>query len=36
MRKLSVFNLMTLDGYLAGQGVDLSWHNVDAEFQEYA
>jgi dihydrofolate reductase len=36
MRKLSVFNLMTLDGYIAGQGGDISWHNVDEEFQELA
>ena len=36
MRKLGVFNLVTLDGYFAGQDGDISWHNVDAEFQEYA
>jgi dihydrofolate reductase len=36
MRKLSVFNLMTLDGYIAGQDGDISWHNVDKEFQELA
>jgi dihydrofolate reductase len=36
MRKLSVFNLMTLDGYIAGPGGDISWHNVDEEFQELA
>ncbi len=36
MRKLIVFNLMTLDGYFAGQDGDISWHNVDAEFQELA
>ena len=36
MRKLTVFNLMTLDGYIAGQGGDISWHNVDEEFQELA
>jgi dihydrofolate reductase len=36
MQKLSVFNLVTLDGYFAGQNGDISWHNVDAEFQEYA
>ena len=28
MRKLTVFNLMTLDGYIAGQGGDISWHTV--------
>jgi dihydrofolate reductase len=36
MRKLNVFNLVTLDGYFAGQGGDISWHNVDDEFQELA
>lgn len=36
MQKLGVFNLVTLDGYFAGQDGDISWHNVDAEFQEYA
>lgn len=36
MRKLTVFNLVTLDGYFAGQGGDISWHNVDEEFQELA
>lgn len=36
MRKLSVFNLVTLDGYFAGKGGDISWHTVDAEFNKYA
>ena len=36
MRKLTVFNLVTLDGYFAGRGGDISWHNVDPEFQELA
>jgi len=36
MRKLTVFNLMTLDGYIAGEGGDISWHSVDEEFQELA
>jgi dihydrofolate reductase len=36
MRRLSVFNLTTLDGYFAGKDGDISWHNVDVEFQEYA
>jgi dihydrofolate reductase len=36
MRKLGVFNLVTLDGYIAGPGGDISWHNVDEEFQELA
>jgi dihydrofolate reductase len=36
MRKLSVFNLVTLDGYISGEKGDISWHRVDPEFQEYA
>jgi dihydrofolate reductase len=36
MRRIIVFNLVTLDGYFAGQGGDISWHNVDDEFQELA
>lgn len=36
MRKLTVFNLITLDGYFAGENGDISWHNVDDEFQEMA
>jgi dihydrofolate reductase len=36
MRKLFAFNLVTLDGYFEGPNRDISWHNVDAEFNEYA
>ena len=36
MRKLTVFNLLTLDGYIAGEGGGISWHMVDDEFQELA
>lgn len=36
MRKLKVFNLVTLDGYFAGEDGDISWHRVDEEFQELA
>lgn len=36
MRRVTVFNLVTLDGYFAGQGGDISWHMVDEEFQELA
>jgi dihydrofolate reductase len=36
MGKLSVFNLVTLDGFIAGMGGDISWHRVDEEFQELA
>jgi hypothetical protein len=31
MQKLSVFNLVTLDGFFSGQGGDISWHRVDPE-----
>ena len=36
MRKLFVFNLVTLDGYFEGPNRQIDWHNVDAEFNEYA
>ncbi len=36
MPRLSVFNLVTLDGYFAGPDGDISWHTVDEEFQELA
>jgi dihydrofolate reductase len=36
MRRLTVFNLVTLDGYFAGEDGDISWHAVDEEFQELA
>ena len=36
MAKLIVFNLATLDGYFEGPNQDLSWHNVDKEFNEFA
>jgi len=36
MRKLSVFNLVTLDGFLSGQGGDISWYPVGPEFWEFA
>lgn len=36
MRKLTVFNLVSVDGYFAGEGGDISWHMVDDEFQELA
>lgn len=35
-RKLIAFNLMTLDGYFAGEQDDISWHRVDEEVNEYA
>lgn len=36
MRRLRVFNLSTLDGYIAGPRGDISWHQVDPEFQAFA
>jgi dihydrofolate reductase len=36
MRKVFVSNLVSLDGYFEGRNRDISWHNVDAEFNEYA
>ena len=36
MRKLFSFNMMTLDGYIAGPDGDISWHNTDEEFGKFA
>ncbi len=36
MSKLFSFNMMTLDGFFAGPDGDISWHNVDEEFNEFA
>ncbi len=36
MRTLFSFNMMTLDGYFEGPERDITWHNVDAEFNDYA
>ena len=36
MRKIVLFNLMTLDGYFEGLHADISWHNVDQEFNDFA
>jgi len=36
MRKLFVFNLVTVDGFFAGPNGEIDWHNVDVEFNEYA
>lgn len=37
MSRLFSFNMMTLDGFFEGPSKwDLSWHNVDAEFNEFA
>jgi dihydrofolate reductase len=36
MCKLFIFNLVTLDGFFEGPNHDISWHNVDGEFNEFA
>ncbi|MFZ1083144.1 MAG: dihydrofolate reductase family protein [Candidatus Kryptoniota bacterium] len=36
MGKLYIFNFVTLDGFFEGPNRDLSWHNVDREFNEFA
>lgn len=36
MRKVIMFNMMTLDGIFEGPNADISWHQVDDEFNEFA
>jgi len=36
MRKAYLFMMVSLDGFFEGPNHDLSWHNVDGEFNEYA
>ncbi len=36
MRKIFLFMMVSVDGYFEGVGHDLSWHNVDAEFNAFA
>ena len=36
MRKVTLSNLVTLDGFLAGPNGELDWYVVDEEFNEYA
>jgi dihydrofolate reductase len=36
MRNLCAFLMVSVDGYFEGVNRDLSWHNVDAEFQDFA
>jgi len=35
MRKLIVFNMITIDGYFAGPNGEIDWHNTDEEFQNF-
>lgn len=36
MRKVFLFMMVTLDGFMEGENHDLSWHNVDVEFNQFA
>lgn len=36
MRKIIVFNLLSLDGYFAGTDGNIDWHHVDDEFNQFA
>ncbi len=36
MRKLIMFNLITLDGFFEGPNREIDWHRVDNEFNDYS
>lgn len=36
MRKVIIFNMVTLDGYFEGPNKEIDWHVVDEEFNEFA
>lgn len=36
MRKIIVFNMVSVDGFFAGIDGNLDWHNVDDEFNKFA
>jgi dihydrofolate reductase len=36
MRRVYLFMMVSLDGYFEGEDHDLSWHNVDGEFNDFA
>ena len=36
MRKVILFNLISLDGFFEGPHQELDWHPVDDEFNEYS
>lgn len=36
MRKVILFMMVTLDGFFEGANGDISWHNVDEEFNDFA
>lgn len=35
-RKVILFNMVTLDGFMAGPGGNIDWHNVDEAFNQFA
>jgi dihydrofolate reductase len=36
MKKVILFNMLTLDGFYEGPGGDIDWHNTDEEFNQFA
>ena len=36
MGRIILFNMMSLDGFFEGKNNELDWHNVDAEFNDFA
>jgi dihydrofolate reductase len=36
MRNIFLFMMVSVDGYFEGPGHDISWHNVDTEFEAFA
>jgi dihydrofolate reductase len=36
LRKVIVFNMLSVDGYFEGLNRDINWHNVDEEFNDFA
>src|SRR5258708_36157805 len=36
MKKIIMFNLVSIDGYFAGPNGEIDWHNVDDEFNKFA
>jgi dihydrofolate reductase len=36
MRKLILFNMITVDGFFEGPNREIDWHHVDEEFNEFA
>ena len=36
MRRVFMFNMVTLDGFFEGPNHEIDWHNVDEEFNEFA